>query len=431
MFSALRSAVLNGQWPQARLHQAGLAADATCRLCGEMPGTLLHRRVCAATAPFRGSPDPPPAARAAWAVLSDEQRDLLSTRGLLAEIDLSRYPASPHEVMRWHVHPADGILLPGWTAYLDGSLRDGPDRRTGRAGWAFVALDDTGAVVAAAFGVPPPWIRSIHGAELWALYAALRCSLPGVAFRSDRLAAVLTFRRGRAFATRFSEAYARLWRMVFTACDDFDSPEVDIDIQWMPAHTVEADVGTVCLSNGQLLTAADRHGNDLADRLAKRGAELHRLPASVLEAFHRQHLLSAWAARELAVRTFVANDCPCVPGRTARRDSDGLPRWRRPTQLRQRTPPAPVLRAQPPKRRRPSPAPYASSSTSSTGSESEALCIGRARRRRAQTARRAHAAEQQLAAAVKHRVGNARPSAGDAAVRLASLRERIRAKALA
>ena len=430
-FSALRSAVVNGQWPQARLHQAGLATEASCRLCGERAGTLLHRRECATTAPFRGSPDPPPAARAAWAVLSDKQRDILSTRGLLAEIDLSRYPVSPHEVMRWHMQPADGILLPRWTAYLDGSLRDGPDRRTGRAGWAFVALDDTGAVVAAAFGVPPPWIRCIHGAELWALYAALRCSLPGVAFRSDRLAVVRTFRRGRAFATRYSEAYARLWRMIFTAFDDFDSPEIDIDIEWMPAHTVETDVGTACLTNGQLLSAADRHGNDLADSLAKQGAELHRLPAPVLEAFNRQHLLSAWAARELAVRTFVANDCPCVPGRTATRDSDGFPRWRRPAQVRQRTPPAPVLRAQPPKRRRPSPAPSASSSTSSTSSETEALCVGRARRRRVQAAHRAHAAKQQLADAVEQRVGSARPGLGNAAVRLASLRERVRARALA
>ena len=56
--NALASAVCGRQWPQQRLHKAGLVNDNLCRLCkgmpgGDHPGTLLHRWVCPALAAFR------------------------------------------------------------------------------------------------------------------------------------------------------------------------------------------------------------------------------------------------------------------------------------------------------------------------------------------------------------------------------------------
>ena len=55
---ALRSLVANRQWPQQRLHAAGLADSSLCKLCidmsgGAQPGTLLHRHRCPALAVFR------------------------------------------------------------------------------------------------------------------------------------------------------------------------------------------------------------------------------------------------------------------------------------------------------------------------------------------------------------------------------------------
>ena len=38
----LKSAIVKGQWPQARLHAAGLADTSECQLCGAI-GTLWHR----------------------------------------------------------------------------------------------------------------------------------------------------------------------------------------------------------------------------------------------------------------------------------------------------------------------------------------------------------------------------------------------------
>ena len=59
-----------------------------------------------------------------------------------------------------------------WTVYLDGSLLDGPSKELGRVGFGFAALDCYGRTMASAYGIPPDWITTIHGAEVWALHAA-------------------------------------------------------------------------------------------------------------------------------------------------------------------------------------------------------------------------------------------------------------------
>ena len=98
----------------------------------------------------------------------------------------------------------------------------------------------------------------------------------------------------------------------------------------MPAHTTEADVGRAYLSNGDLLTARGRRGNELADTLAKRGTDQHRLPEDIRERCRAYDALAIWAAREVAIQTHAANNAklPGVPGRS--RDSTGLPARKRP-----------------------------------------------------------------------------------------------------
>ena len=222
--------------------------------------------------------------------------------------------------------------MPEWTTYLDGSFRDGPSEELGRTGWGFISDDTEGMIRAAAFGVPPPWIRAIHGAEMWALYAALRCSLPGGFFRSDRKAVVDTFMAGKRQATSAGDEHARLWEMIFATCDSVDPPQ----LLWMPAHTSAADVGRARLSNGQVLTAKDRSANDAADTLAKRGAETHRVPKDVRRQVKQRDLLAVWAARTLGIVTHAANHAPCPSSGKPLRDSAGLPRAARkkPSRLR-------------------------------------------------------------------------------------------------
>ena len=328
--SALRSAVSNGQWPQVRLKRAGLADTDVCQLCHSAPGTLLHRRHCQVSKAARGDSRVPKHLEATYEELTADQKRILQTRGFVELPDISQHPRSTHDTMQWTVYPEDGVLQTGWKVYLDGSLRDEPNEHLTRAGFGFIAYDQEGKVKAAACGVPPPWINSIHGAELWALFAALRIAMPGVAYRSDRKAVVDTFKAGEKTATAATVEMARLWKLVFAACDDTPSPHLDVDLEWMPAHTKPGDVDVIHLSDGSLLTKRDRQANDAADFLAKRGAQTHRVPRKVWLAFKEREQLAEWAARTLGLATFAVNNHKDDGEKGTRRDSTGLPKAKRP-----------------------------------------------------------------------------------------------------
>jgi hypothetical protein len=64
--------------------------------------------------------------------------------------------------------------MPSGTIFTDGSLIDGGWAGCQSPGWAFVAINEHGEVLAAAYGVLPQWIDTIQGAELWAVHMALQ-----------------------------------------------------------------------------------------------------------------------------------------------------------------------------------------------------------------------------------------------------------------
>ena len=94
----------------------------------------------------------------------------------------------------------------------------------------------------------------MYGTELWGLAQAATLSAGGLGFKQDCSAVVTQCHKGPASYLGAGSAYARTWHMLHAAADD-DSP---IDIEWIPAHTTEADVPS-------LISAVDRYGNDLAD----------------------------------------------------------------------------------------------------------------------------------------------------------------------
>lgn len=49
--------------------------------------------------------------------------------------------------------------------YSDGSCMEGFVKELGRCGWSCVVLDVDGDVLAAAYGVHPPWINDMVGGE--------------------------------------------------------------------------------------------------------------------------------------------------------------------------------------------------------------------------------------------------------------------------
>ena len=97
-------------------------------------------------------------------------------RGLTARPSVPLKKKSCVETFRWHTKPIGGIV--SGDVYPDGSARDGPTPELMRLGWSFCVIDSNGNIAAAAYGVPPPWIVDIGGAEAWGLYQSLLYTCP-------------------------------------------------------------------------------------------------------------------------------------------------------------------------------------------------------------------------------------------------------------
>ena len=85
-------------------------------------------------------------------------------RALVARPPPPRKKKAAVESFKWHVQP-QALQIRG-TFYTDGSARGGPIKELVRCGWSFVAVNSQGEVIAAAYGVPPPWVEDIGGAEV-------------------------------------------------------------------------------------------------------------------------------------------------------------------------------------------------------------------------------------------------------------------------
>ena len=332
--AALRSAVTNRQWPQVRFAAAGFSSSNECQFCAadaqacalpvtpSPPGTLTHRlwSVCPTIKEALDEWVPRQLAAEAAMLLRDGPLDAAHWSRGLVPLPLEKVPPPPaDETFVWTVQPSDGVLA--GTVYTDGSLIDGAPNHCGVCGrldWAFVAVNGEGEITASAHGVPPSWVTTIFGAELWTLQMAATCGATGIAYRTDCLSLLTVFRNGASWATSSSQYYARIWHVVFACFDDV----TQADLEWMPAHTTAADVGRLRLSSGILLSAVDRMANAEADRLAKLAAASVRVPQRVRRlmdaAAARSQQLALWIGR--ATATAAGHGLPSWRGRDARHD---------------------------------------------------------------------------------------------------------------
>ena len=186
-------------------------------------------------------------------------------------------------------------------------------------------------------GVPPPWITTIFGAEVWAVLQVVTHSTAGAPLRIDCRSVVTLLAAGRDAAVSPRRLTASAWADIFTALQD----AAPADFSWIPAHTAAADVGCRLLSNGFLLSDIDRVANAEADRLAKRAVEAHRVPKTIRDAIARQEDDVDAMARWLARITLAANSW----GDAKARDSVDAPSRRRAERRqckRARPPPEPL-----------------------------------------------------------------------------------------
>eukprot|EP00973_Karenia_brevis_P035079 4838808-Karenia_brevis.AAC.1 len=101
------------------------------------------------------------------------------TRCLAPGPSATAHPPAKHDSFHWVVRPDDGVIPSGCTCYVDGSMLDGPTIDLGRVGFGIFTVDEHGVCIASAYGNPPAWIRTVHGAEVWAFFAAALRSMPG------------------------------------------------------------------------------------------------------------------------------------------------------------------------------------------------------------------------------------------------------------
>lgn len=142
----------------------------------------------------------------------------------------SPQPPAKEETFHWKVKPADDYV--SGRIYTDGSALDGPTYELMRCGWVFVALDDSNAIIASAYGVTPPWIRDIGGAEGCALLLAAYIACPGACtFISDCKVIVGSLHQGRLRAVGAGSTHARIYALLFNVFDDTPLEA----IVWMPA----------------------------------------------------------------------------------------------------------------------------------------------------------------------------------------------------
>ena len=121
-------------------------------------------------------------------------------RALAPQLRLPRVKRLAEATFTWIIRPEGGWLE--GCVYTDGAALDGPLEEFRRCAWAFVALDSSNRVVAAARGVAPGWVDDIGGAEAWALLQAGQHAMPGSCqFVSDSLVTVMAIHGGFKAAT--------------------------------------------------------------------------------------------------------------------------------------------------------------------------------------------------------------------------------------
>ena len=224
------------------------------------------------------------------------------------------------ETFNWKVKP-NSLPLVG-TCYNDGSCREGTIQELARCGWAFTFVDSNGEIVGSAYGVPPPWITDIGGAESWALLQALLVSIPALSrYWTDCLPLYEAVGKGPSVANSSKNMLARVHNLILAALDDCD-PKV---VGWMPSHLVVADLAEeeAIKSDGTRISELDLRMNDDADTNAKQGVEYHRVSPEEVKRWNEELERAKNRARWIGIATHQANNSPAFPYR----DSEAA-RWR-------------------------------------------------------------------------------------------------------
>ena len=106
--------------------------------------------------------------------------------------------------------------------------------------------------------MPPEWIDTIQGAELWAVRVALMCA----AFPSRLFTDCMSVKIGAAQPMEWARSFKRRLGRVFMIVAEQLEGTIDV-VQWMPAHTSEDAIGRKQCSDGSVIIATTWRSNSL------------------------------------------------------------------------------------------------------------------------------------------------------------------------
>ena len=307
---ALKSAIMDRQWTQQRLHAAHLADDSLCRLCLELPGgqqvgTLLHRTCCPALVDFNRQ-FMPECVKEVLAASGGEPGQLTRgclTRGLFPNPVPAPRPMATFDTFHWHTEPRD--VSAHVRVCTDGSLLHGQwGREYAALGWAFVAFDQGGEIIAAAYGIPPQWVDTIQGAELWAVQMVIASMPFPERLFTDCKTVQGGVRNTAQWAGSSKRRYARIWTVLRTGLDDGSEAH---RVVWMPAHTARERIGEAKCGDGSVIDEHMWCANQMADLLAKQGAAAGAYPQSVISTMESQAKQATLVVVYLGRLTLEAN----------------------------------------------------------------------------------------------------------------------------
>ena len=217
-----------------------------------------------------------------------------------------------YDTFTWHTQHT--VFPIGSSVFTDGSLLDNafPDGWQA-VGWAFAVLDDNGTLIAVAYGVPPKWVDTIQGAELWAVSMAVDHVITPSRVWSDCDSIRLGLSRPASWAGSSKRRYARIWSVLKSKTDD--APEC---VGWMPAHMSESAVGQKRCSTGDYVSHDMWCANQICDHLAKLAAESVRVDRGVRAQWDRRRTELKELLYFLGQITYAANHFPMPDGEIAR-----------------------------------------------------------------------------------------------------------------
>ena len=257
----LKSVVAHGQWPQARLFDAGMTNTNACQLCGAT-GTMRHQLFeCPALHHSRHQfgDDALRVCALEWPSLH------LWTRCLLSDPSWQYPPPLLDEQIIWEKSPPSGVLEGDCCS--DGSGLRPLFARIRRCGWGLVCHTHGIGFTALAHGPLPGLQQDVPLAESFAFYVALRYAGISVVFFTDCKFVKDTFDAGATHSSSGWFIYASVWREIWRLVDDIGL--ANIVVRWIPAHTSAAAVAEGRITGLQQVCNAE------ADSRAKAGAALH------------------------------------------------------------------------------------------------------------------------------------------------------------